>query len=234
MSEYDHIDKIRQDFIANVSHELRTPLTVFQGYCETLLNEVDEHPWQPILKQMHQQSQRMNQIVQDLLLLAQLESGIDAQKPQSVHVPELLSNIIHDAKALNPTHAFSHKIDNSLMIQGCRNELQSAFTNLVVNAVRYTPDYGEIKITWEKQGDFAVFKVKDTGIGIAEKHLPRLTERFYRVDKARSRDSGGTGLGLAIVKHVLLRHDAQLNIKSIENHGSEFICRFSLGKELKP
>lgn len=222
------LENIRQDFIANVSHELRTPLTVFLGYLETLIDEAKDHPWQPILLQMQQQSHRMEKLVEDLLLLARLESEQHMNDDkQRVSAAALIRAICKDAQAINRSHNITAHVDEQLTIMGHEHELHSAFSNLVVNAVYYTPDHGHITVSWYQQDNEAVFSVQDTGIGIAEKHLSRLTERFYRADKARSRANGGTGLGLAIIKHVLLRHQAKLKISSELGVGSTFECRFS-------
>lgn len=219
------LEKIRQDFIANVSHELRTPLTVFHGYLEMLIDDAQDHPWLPILMQMQQQSTRMEKLVEDLLLLARLESEqLTEDEKQTVAIAPIIATICEDARTINPTHQITTEIDDQLTLTGHEHELQSAFSNLVVNAVNYTPDHGHIRVRWQRCEDGARFSVSDTGIGIAEEHLSRLTERFYRVDKARSRGSGGTGLGLAIIKHVLLRHHGELKIDSQLGVGSTFTC----------
>lgn len=226
-----HLEKMRQDFLANVSHELRTPLTVVHGYLETLMDQCSEnqHPWKKIFVQMYQQSLRMERLVNDLLLLSRLEADISEAPPhQPVAIGALLQNIYHEAEALSGEH--KHRIelhiDETLRIYGLEEELRSAFSNIIFNAVKYTPDNGEIAIHWSQNQGAPCFKVTDTGIGIAKEHIPRLTERFYRIDRARSRSSGGTGLGLAIVKHVLLRHKARLRIESKPGKGSTFCCIF--------
>jgi len=226
------LEKMRQDFVANVSHELRTPLTVFRGYLETLLDQTQVDPKQlkQILQQMADQNQRMERLVEDLLLLSRLESvEPDFGKHQLVDVPMLLRQIRAEAESLSGTH--QHEIhldiDENLKIFGELHELHSAFSNIVVNAIRYTPAHGKILIKWYQDKKGAHFEVTDTGIGIEPKHIDRITQRFYRVDKARSRAQGGTGLGLAIVKHVLLRHGGDLAIESVLNRGSTFRCTFS-------
>ncbi|MCB1828224.1 MAG: two-component sensor histidine kinase [Coxiellaceae bacterium] len=223
------LEKMRQDLIANVSHELRTPLTVFQGYLESLIEDAQGHPWQPIFIQMQQQSTRMEKLVADLLLLARLESDqLITEKKQQIPVPDMINAMCQQAKILNSTHHIIADIDEKLLIQGYENEIHSAFSNLLFNAVYYTRDNGTIHIRWYKETNHAIFSVTDTGIGIDKKHIPRLTERFYRVDKARSRANGGTGLGLAIIKHVLIRHHGELIIDSEVGKGSTFCCRLPL------
>lgn len=224
-----HLEAMRQDFVANVSHELRTPLTVISGYLETFIDHKDVLPerWGRALSQMEQQSQRMQNLVNDLLLLSRLETT-HGREHFSVPVPSLLKTIERDAQSLSGERA--HKItlecDEQLNLIGLDNELSSAFSNLVFNAVKYTPDKGEIHIRWYGDEQGAHLIVSDTGMGIDGRHLPRLTERFYRADASRQTDTGGTGLGLAIVKHVLLRHDGQLQIESRLGKGSTFSCHF--------
>jgi len=227
------LEKMRQDFIANVSHELRTPLTVFHGYLELLLDQsdIDKEQIKKILEQMSEQNARMQSLVSNLLLLSRLESDEpDMNKHHLVAVAEMIRGICADAKAVSGEnkHEFIIDVDEGLQIEGGAEELHSAFSNIVVNAVRYTPPNGQITVRWYADEDAAYFEVTDTGIGIADKHINRITQRFYRVDKARSREKGGTGLGLAIVKHVLLRHNGDLTIESTVNEGSTFRCTFPL------
>jgi two-component system phosphate regulon sensor histidine kinase PhoR len=224
------LETIRRDFVANVSHEMRTPLTVIHGYLETLVDS-DDHglqPWRQIVNQMQQQSSRMQRIVEDLLLLSRLESKQQTEHREMIDVAALLTAIKEEAEGLsgNQNHVIALRIEPGLRIEGSASELDSAFSNLVFNAVRYTPAGGEIKLRWWQDEDGPCFSVTDTGIGIQAEHIPRLTERFYRVDVGRSRKSGGTGLGLAIVKHVLIRHNARLEIESEPGKGSTFSCRF--------
>ena len=231
------LEKIREDFVANVSHELRTPLTVVHGYLESLLEEdkTSEALQTSILKKIYQQSHRMYKLIEDLLFLASIEAEQTDEHSTQIDVPRLVSQLFDDAKILSGErqHQFHFNIDTSLMLYGHEKELQGAFANLIVNAVNYTPAREQISITWQADAKGAYFIVRDTGQGIASHHLARLTERFYRVDKARSRDSGGTGLGLAIVKHVLIRHDAQLLIESELDVGSSFICHFPIQRYKK-
>ncbi|HSC82267.1 MAG TPA: phosphate regulon sensor histidine kinase PhoR [Pseudomonas sp.] len=224
------LEQMRKDFVANVSHELRTPLTVITGYLETLQDNVENvNPrWLRALQQMQQQGARMQNLLNDLLLLAKLEATDYPSDNLPVAVDLLLLSIKNDAQALSATH--NHRIsleaDASLKLKGSEAELRSAFSNLVFNAVKYSPDEGDIRIRWWGDEQGAHFSVTDSGIGIEAKHLPRLTERFYRVDSSRSASTGGTGLGLAIVKHVLLRHRARLDITSVPGKGSTFTCHF--------
>jgi two-component system phosphate regulon sensor histidine kinase PhoR len=223
---------VRQDFVANVSHELRTPLTVLAGYVETLLDsgEIDDPQLARILSSMHQQSDRMRRIVEDLLLLSRLEtSQPDAEMFERIDVPRLLRPILSDARLVSGEegHRIESALDESLPLRGVPRELQSAFSNLVFNAIKYTPAGGRVVVSWRRDpGGEPVFEVCDSGIGIEARHIPRLTERFYRIDVGRSRERGGTGLGLAIVKHVALRHGARLEIDSTPGQGSCFRIRF--------
>ena len=225
------LEQMRKDFIANVSHELRTPLTVICGYLETLLDNVDDvNPrWKRPLSQMQQQGERMQTLLNDLLLLAKLEATDYPSDNQPVQVERLLRTVKSDAQALsgqrNQTITLEAQADVAL--KGSETELRSAFSNLVFNAVKYTPDGGSIRIRWWADALGAHLSVQDSGVGIDSKHLPRLTERFYRVDSSRHASTGGTGLGLAIVKHVLLRHRARLEISSVLGHGSTFTCHFA-------
>ncbi|MEN8180239.1 MAG: phosphate regulon sensor histidine kinase PhoR [Pseudomonadota bacterium] len=224
-----NLNQTRRDFVSNVSHELRTPLTVITGFLENLS---DNNP-QPFQERpftlMLQQAERMNTIISDLLTLSKLEMGQKPSIDQPVPVPELIASIIDQAVALADQkggYTIDHSLDTGLWLVGNTEELQSAFSNLIFNAIIHTPAKTEILITWKKVDGKAVFNISDTGPGIPERHIPRLTERFYRVDKGRSRQSGGTGLGLAIVKHIINRHDGELMISSKEAFGSQFTCRF--------
>ncbi|MBA1191681.1 phosphate regulon sensor histidine kinase PhoR [Pseudomonas entomophila] len=230
------LEQMRKDFVANVSHELRTPLTVITGYVETLLDNVEgiNPRWTRALQQMHQQSERMQTLLNDLLLLAKLEATDYPSESQPVSVEPLLRSIQGDATALSGERGQQITLDAEpgVHLKGSEAELRSAFSNLIFNAVKYTRDGGQIRIRWWRDAQGAHLSVQDTGIGIDAKHLPRLTERFYRVDSSRASNTGGTGLGLAIVKHVLLRHRGRLEITSVMGHGSTFTCHFPLNQVL--
>lgn len=223
------LEGMRRDFVANISHELRTPLTVIAGFVETLRTAEDECAarWGRTLELMQQQSDRMTSLVEDLLTLARLEHS-EAPAEAIVPVPDLLEALHREAGALSGGrgHRIALESDPNLYLRGAARELDSAFKNLITNAVHYTPAGGEISIRWWGDAEGAHFAVKDSGIGIAAQHIPRLTERFYRVEAGRSRESGGTGLGLAIVKHVLMRHGGRLEIQSRPREGSLFVCHF--------
>lgn len=224
------LEQMRKDFVANVSHELRTPLTVIAGYLEPLLDNVEDvNPrWRRPLQQMQQQAERMKNLLDDLLLLARLEASDSLQDKQPVAVEPLLQAIARDARALSGegNHQILLEADPRLELQGNEAELNSAFSNLVFNAVKYTPAGGEIRIRWWADPAGGHLSVQDTGIGIESRHLARLTERFYRVDASRSASTGGTGLGLAIVKHALIHHHGRLEIASEPGKGSLFTCHF--------
>ncbi|WP_438012243.1 phosphate regulon sensor histidine kinase PhoR [Psychrobacter raelei] len=223
-----HLEQMRKDFVGNVSHELRTPLTVIMGYIETFSDQPDLDPkWRRGFSLMTQQTIRMNQIINDLLLLSRLENEESIQS-ERVDMPKLLTRIFDDAQAYNKdyNHLIDLHLDSQQDIYGAEGYLHSALLNLVTNAIKYTPKGGEVRITWQEVKEGCLFTVSDNGIGIADEHLDRLTERFYRVDGGRSRSTGGTGLGLAIVKHVLYQHEAKLTIESVEGKGSKFHVLF--------
>lgn len=225
------VEQMRRDFVANVSHELRTPLTVVHGYLEMLDAEDNPH-WAPALEEMRRQSQRMTQLVGDLLTLSRLDAR-ETLTDEPVAMAPLLASLQREAEALSQgRHAIVVEDLAQVDLRGAGKELHSAFSNLVSNAVRYTPDGGQILVRFERDADGACLSVHDTGQGIAAAHLPRLTERFYRVSNSRSRDSGGTGLGLAIVKHVLGLHGAHLLITSEVDQGSCFRCQFDATRVL--
>ena len=224
ITQRERVDAVRRDFIANVSHELRTPLTVVNGFLETLIDAQSENGTtrQHHLQLMHEQAQRMHRLVEDLLTLSRLESRETLVSDEVVDVRQLVREVADEARALSLGR---HQIDVDLtpgFVRGSREELRSAFGNIVSNAVRYTPDGGIISLAWREDASGGRFEVSDTGLGVAPDHIPRLTERFYRVDKSRSRETGGTGLGLAIVKHVLLRHGGHLDVQSEIGRGSTF------------
>ncbi|WP_343597838.1 phosphate regulon sensor histidine kinase PhoR [Acinetobacter sp.] len=225
-----NLEQMRKDFVDNISHELRTPLTVLSGYLEMFTDQDDFNPrWKRPFEQMQAQTKRMNALVNDLLLLSRLENDKTIAKNQIVDMPSLMNQLFDDAQAYNADygHILNLDIDSHCDLIGSDIELASAFGNLITNAIKYTPkEGGVITIGWHDDHDHGYFTVQDNGIGIDPNHLPRLTERFYRVDTARSRQTGGTGLGLAIVKHVLMQHNAHLEIESRPNQGSCFKAVF--------
>jgi len=223
---------MRKDFVANVSHELRSPITVLRGYLE-MLTGGDERvltlaEGRRALEEMQRQTSRMQRIVDDLLHLARIEHGAGEERGAPVAVAGILSKIHAEAVASSgaKTHRYRIDIDPELGLLGNAQELYSAFSNLVLNAVRYTPQGGRIEIRWYRDKSGAHLVVEDSGPGIPAEHIPRLTERFYRVDRGRSRELGGTGLGLAIVKHVLDHHQSELQVASKVGEGSRFGCDF--------
>jgi len=233
ITEQRRIDSMRKDFVANVSHELRTPLTVITGFLNMILRgkELDEKMLHEHLLLMQQESVRMQNLVNDLLSLSRLESKDEQQSdpPEVVNMPKLVAGLAEDGVALSRgRHTIDTDITANQAVLGQVDEIRSACLNLVTNAVRYTPDGGKIQISWHFNPDdqTATFAVKDNGIGIDAEDIPRLTERFYRVDKSRSREKGGTGLGLAIVKHVAIRNHCQLRIESEPGKGSTFSLVF--------
>ena len=233
ISHMSRLEQIRRDFVANVSHELRTPLTVIHGYLE-LLDSVDVPHLAPVLGEMRAQSKRMGQIVEDLLTLSRLETQ-DHVNEERVPMAPLLATLRKEAEALSQgRHSITIESTAELDLLGSPKDLHSALSNLVSNAVRYTPTGGRIVVRWERTADGANYSVTDTGYGIPADHLSRLTERFYRVSSSRSRDSGGTGLGLSIVKHVLGLHQARLDIRSTPGQGSTFTCCFGRERLLAP
>jgi two-component system phosphate regulon sensor histidine kinase PhoR len=228
ITELERTDAMRRDFVANVSHELKTPLTVLSGFLETMRElPLGEDERARYLELMEQQASRMRHIVNDLLTLAKLEGDNRPPSDQMIDMRAVLRHLRDDAMNLSGDHhQIGFDVDESVTVTGVETEVLSALGNLVTNAIRYTPDGGRIHVTWQMKDNCAVFAVADSGLGIPAADIPRLTERFYRVDRSRSRDTGGTGLGLAIVKHVLQRHDAQLDVTSEEGRGSTFTVRF--------
>jgi len=229
------LQKMRRDFVANVSHELRTPLTVLRGYLGTFTEESPQEQWQAALPVMREQSERMQVMITDLLALSQLETGEKPLRHLPVNMTVLLGSIIEEAYRLShyQNQTINLKLKTNRWLLGDRDELHSAISNLVFNAVKYTPAECKITVRWRVDDDFAYVDVNDEGDGIAEHHLERLTERFYRVDSGRAKETGGTGLGLAIVKHVLQRHDGELLISSELGSGSKFSCRFPRRRAIK-
>jgi two-component system phosphate regulon sensor histidine kinase PhoR len=233
ITQFERVERMRSEFVANVSHELRTPLTVISGFLETLRDEDDAGARQRYLDLMTGQSHRMQRLVEDLLTLSALESSPPPPMEDVVDMRSLSARLAAEARALsNGRHRIEVEADAPVDLVGSEKELASAFGNLVSNAIRYTPDAGMVRMRWRPTDDGAEFIVEDTGIGIAPEHVPRLTERFYRVDRGRSRETGGTGLGLAIVKHALMRHGASLHVDSKPGQGSRFSARFT-GARLK-
>lgn len=232
VSERRQLEAARRDFVANASHELRTPLTVLRGYLDVM--DMDAQginaplaPWRAPLTEMRNQALRMEALVNDMLKLARLEADRSQMPDEILDVPAQLTRAVEEAKAVSGgQHRFELHLEPGLTLTGGEIELHSIFTNLLTNAVRYTPAGGAIRVYWEATAAGARYAVADTGIGISPKDLPRLTERFYRVDIGRSRASGGTGLGLSIVKHALEAFDARLEIESQVGVGSTFICHF--------
>jgi two-component system phosphate regulon sensor histidine kinase PhoR len=225
MTQLEHM---RQDFIANASHELKTPLTVLKGYLESILDFSDDlpAPLRRALDSMNGQTQRMENLVNDLLLLTRLDAEVHNSMRQRIEVGALLNSIADDARALSSDrkHQITVALDSDMGLQGDLAELRSAISNLVYNAVNYSPDGSDIQLHWHDSALGGFISVRDNGIGIDPRHIPRLTERFYRVDPGRSSERGGTGLGLAIVKHILHHHQGRLDIASVPGRGSVFTC----------
>ena len=231
----NRLETMRRDFVANISHELRTPLTVIAGYVGTLqdLLPQDSPVIAKVLGQMQQQSARMENLLRDLMLLSTLEGteSVDSSAEESIAVCAMLDSIRENAlAACGGERQITLECAPGLRLRGPRLQIESIFANLVFNAVKYTGAGGKIRVVFEAGGGHALFRVSDDGIGIDPVHIPRLTERFYRVDKSRSAESGGTGLGLAIVKHALTRVDGELQIESRPGAGSTFTCRFPLAR----
>ena len=235
VTRFEKLETMRREFVANVSHELRTPLTVVTGFIETLRDEEDPEARRRYLGLMGQQSNRMLRLVEDLLTLSSLESSPPPPMEETIDMRALLDRLGAEARALSGgRHRIEVEAGADASLLGSEKELSSAFGNLVSNAVRYTPEGGRIALDWRVTPEAGEFTVADTGIGIAAEHIPRLTERFYRVDRSRSRETGGTGLGLAIVKHVVNRHGAELRIDSTEGAGSTFSITFPAARVRPP
>jgi two-component system phosphate regulon sensor histidine kinase PhoR len=237
ITHLERIETMRRDFVANVSHELRTPLTVVNGFVETMqdMPNLENEMARRALQLMGDQTKRMESLVNDLLTLSRLENEQNVLHEEKVDVPGLMSELLAEGLLLsNGQHQLKLEVESDARLNGNISELHSAFGNLVTNAIRYTPSGGDIMLRWYELPDgHMVFSVKDSGIGIAPQHISRLTERFYRVDRSRSRETGGTGLGLAIVKHIAMRHQAQLNIFSEEGTGSTFSIVFPAKRRLQ-
>jgi len=230
-----NIAQIRKDFIANASHELRTPLTVINGYVEMMADaNVDNGKWQKPLDQMNSQSKRMQSIISDLLTLSSLEAEQLSEELSVIDVPKLLNEQQETSLGmLKEEQQIIFDIDPNLSMQGYVTPLTSIFANLISNAIRYSPKTGLIKVKWYQAKEHIFFEVEDNGIGIPREHLARITERFYRVDMARSREHGGTGLGLSIVKYSLEKHKGSLIVESQYGKGSTFICEFPIELAVK-
>jgi len=225
VTSYRQMDENRRLFVANVSHELRTPLTVLQGYIEILEMHAQTDPVQlKTVQVLEQQTARMCALVEQLMTLSKIESAGSLDLDEAINVPALLTQIEHEAVILGrkKSHSIHFKVDPTLSILGDQLQLRSAMANLVYNAINYTPENGSIKVLWKQVPEGAYFCVMDTGDGIAPEHILHLTERFYRVDASRSRDTGGSGLGLSIVKHALTHYDSELQIESHVGEGSQF------------
>jgi len=230
------LEAMRKDFVANASHELRTPLTVISGYLDTLAEDpAIDQTWEGPIRDMRSQAQRMNAIIADLLELSRLEASDGDAPREPIDVPRMLERLYRDALARSerPREVLL-EVDSANGLYGATHEIESAFTNLLVNGLKYTQAEGTVRMRWWSDDDGAYFSVIDTGIGIPAEHIPRLTERFYRVDAGRSRGHGGSGLGLAIVKHALQRHDGWLDVQSVEGKGSVFTCHFPLQRVWRP
>jgi two-component system phosphate regulon sensor histidine kinase PhoR len=233
IAKYHRLKKMRREFVANVSHELKTPLTVVRGYVEMIQeteHALDPH-WNKVFATIEGQVSRMERLVEQLLSLSKVENNRDDDDMKLVDMPMIVKNLVEDARWLNQTkqHELRTHITEGMGVFGIETELKSACANLISNAIAYTPANGIIDVSWRRNGDKVIFSVKDNGDGIKADQLNRLTERFYRIDKSRSRDTGGSGLGLAIVKHVLLHHKAELVITSEWEQGSEFAIYFDEG-----
>jgi len=229
VTDLQKADAMRRDFVANVSHEMRTPITVLMGFLETVQSlDLEKSQRDQYFEMMMSQAQRMKSLVEDLLTLANLEANALPAALNHVNIETSMALLKNDAEALSHgNHSFTFEVLEKGNLLGEEREILSAFSNLVSNAIRYTPDAGAIHVKWDINADGqGEFSVTDTGPGITSEHLSRLTERFYRVDRSRSRDTGGTGLGLAIVKHIANRHQAQLTIESTPGKGSTFMLRF--------
>jgi two-component system phosphate regulon sensor histidine kinase PhoR len=230
ITQLHNLEQMRQDFVANVSHELRTPLTVISGYLETLADNNNIAAWNKPLEQMQRQAQRMSLLINDLIMLSRLETSEMGSNQKNILLEPLLIAVRNEAMALGSEkfQEITLECEPDIGLSGNEKEMHSAFSNLVINAVKYTPEHGKIGMRLWCDRKNVYFSVNDNGPGIEQKHLPRLTERFYRVDPSRNSGTGGTGLGLAIVKHILLRHDAELKISSEFGKGSQFTCVFPL------
>ncbi|HEU4602599.1 MAG TPA: phosphate regulon sensor histidine kinase PhoR [Steroidobacteraceae bacterium] len=232
VSREQHLQAMRKDFVANASHELRSPLTVISGYLDALSDDEQLDPaWTGPVREMRRQAERMSTIIRDLLELSKLESGDRAADEQPIDVGGMLALLRKEVIPVDADAAqVNLTIDSEEWLLGSESEIHSIFANLLTNAIKYTAASGRIDVRWWTDDDGGYVSVRDTGLGIAPEHIPRLTERFYRVDSGRSRDMGGSGLGLAIVKHALQRHGGSLEIQSEEGKGSTFTCHFPVSR----
>lgn len=234
VTERVRLNKMRRDFVANASHELRSPLTVISGYLDALATDASvPDEWARPLSQMQVQASRMTNVVSELIELSRLETAGSAPTDADVDVPALINTVCRSYEDQIGVPGIGCSLATDVHLRGSQTDIESVIRNLVSNAVRHTPSAGSVTIGWVRDGDDAVLSVTDTGEGIAEEHIPRLTERFFRVDKGRSRAEGGVGLGLAIVKYALSRHDAELSVESTVGEGSTFTCRFPAGRVLE-
>ncbi len=233
ITQLERMEAMRRDFVADVSHELRTPLTVVNGFVENLqdMQDLNQESAHRALQLMAEQTKRMDDLVADLLTLSSLENQNSPSIEEAVDMNELLNKVYQDGLSLSgERHTLKLEMANKANLIGSKEELRSAFSNLLSNAIRYTPEGGSVLLRWFERGGQPVLAVQDSGIGIEPQHLPRLTERFYRIDRSRSRETGGTGLGLAIVKHIAMRHHAKLEVMSDEGKGSTFSLVFSTNR----
>jgi two-component system phosphate regulon sensor histidine kinase PhoR len=236
VSREQQLQSMRRDFVANASHELRSPLTVITGYLDALADDQKLDPtWSAPILEMRRQAERMSTIIRDLLELSKLESGERPIDVEPVDIPGMLALLRKETLALeHRPREVRLQLDSRAWLKGVESELHSIVSNLLTNAVKYTPPQGEIALRWWTDAEGGHIAVSDTGVGIAPEHIPRLTERFYRVDSGRSRDLGGSGLGLAIVRHALQRHEGTLTIDSVEGSGSTFTCHFPPQRVVPP
>ena len=235
ITRLERVEAMRRDFVANVSHELRTPLTVVNGFVENLqdMPDLSQESARRALQLMAEQTRRMENLVADLLTLSNLENTQSPLLEEVVDMAALLNEIYQEGQLLNGgSHSLQLDMSSNANLLGNREELRSAFGNLLSNAIRYSPKGGAILLRWAERDEQPVFSVQDSGIGISPQHIPRLTERFYRVDRSRSRETGGTGLGLAIVKHIAIRHQAKIEVLSKEGKGSTFMLVFPAGRRV--
>jgi len=227
VTERVRLNKMRRDFVANVSHELRSPLTVISGYLDTLTTDPEvPEDWRRPLGQMQSQAVRMTSIISELMELSRLETAGAAVEDEDVDVPAIIARVAQTYEDRTDAPAIQVDIQATAHLTGSAGEIESVISNLVSNAVRHTPAEGEVTVCWSANQAEAILSVRDTGEGIPADHVPRVTERFFRVDKGRARDDGGVGLGLAIVKYALSRHQGELEIDSVLDKGSTFTCRF--------